>query len=430
MSAVLGLVLGVLAVAAFGAPATALAGGDETQAPPSAGPRGPWDDREVGEGEDRPYRPTDARQCRLGKTRSAGPGSVLGVWVVGTRCRRRTRVVRRYQRCLNSAAGRKGRCYRRVDMRCVRPIFLGRCWMRDRFFRRRVGRYRCTERRAYEVRGLYEGRVLCRYRTDRISHRYTLLPEGPVAVNTESELRAAWSNPRVTAIDVTANIFLRACELGDPLRESARPVLLDGHGHTLRQTCFEKRLLRSDGTGFVELQQRDAHARRQRRAGRRRDHQGRDHAGRLQGAREPRRGAGRRDHVPAPGDDRPLDHHRKPRERRRRRRVRAPRRHPGLRLDRQREPRRRVGRRARLDRRHPRRALARRRQHDRRRRRRDLHGRGRRRDGDRLDRERQRRGRPGRRDLHSRRGRHDRQLDRERQPRRRSGRRRSRARPT
>lgn len=37
------------------------------------------------------------------------------------------------------------------------------------------------------------------------------------------------------------------------MRESARPVLLDGHGHTLRQTCFEKRLLRQDGTGFVEL---------------------------------------------------------------------------------------------------------------------------------------------------------------------------------
>ena len=87
MPAVLGLVLGVLAVAAFGAPATALAGGDETPGSAERGTSGPWDDREVGEGEDRPYRPTDARPCRLGKTRSAGPGSVLGVWVVGTRCR-------------------------------------------------------------------------------------------------------------------------------------------------------------------------------------------------------------------------------------------------------------------------------------------------------------------------------------------------------
>ena len=247
------LTLGLLAVGAFGAPAKARAGGDETQAPPSAGPRGPWDDSEVGEGEDRPYKPTDARKCRLGKTRRAGPGSVIGVWVVGTRCGTGTRLVRRYQRCLSSAAGRKARCYGRVDKRCVRPTFLGRCWMRDRFFRRRVSGYACTERRAYEVRGLYEGRVLCRDGTRRISHRYTLLPEAPIDVNNESELRAAWSNPRVTAIDVRADIFLRACELGDPLRESARPVLFDGHGHTLRQTCFEKRLLRSDGTGFIEL---------------------------------------------------------------------------------------------------------------------------------------------------------------------------------
>jgi hypothetical protein len=245
-------VLVVLALV-FGAPATATAGGDEQQVPPSAGPPGPWNDDEVGEGEDVPYKPTDARQCRLGKTRSAGPGSVLGVWTVGTRCRDARRFVRRYQRCLNTEAGRNARCYGRVEKRCIRPTFLGRCWMRDRFFQRRVGGYACTERRAYELRGLYEGRVLCRHRASRISYRYTLVPEAAIDVNNESELRAAWSNPRVTAIDLRADIFLRACELGDPLRESARPVLLDGHGHTLRQTCFEKRLLRSDGTGFVEL---------------------------------------------------------------------------------------------------------------------------------------------------------------------------------
>ncbi len=244
-----------LLVLAFlvGAPATALAGGDEKHVPPSAGPPGPWSDGEVGEGEDLPYRPTDANSCRLGGTRGAGPGSVLGVWVVRTRCRVATRVVRRYQSCLNSESGRKGRCYRRVDTRCVRPVFLGRCWLRDRFFQRRVMGYSCTERRLYEVEGIYEARVMCSNGRRRISHRYTLHTEKPIAVDTESELRAAWGNPRVTAIDVTADISLRACELGDPMRESARPVLLDGHGHTLRQVCFEKRLLRQDGTGFVEL---------------------------------------------------------------------------------------------------------------------------------------------------------------------------------
>ncbi len=252
---VLGLVavtLGFLAVGAYGAPAAAIAGGDEeTQGPPSARP--PGVDREIGEGEDRPYRPTDARHCRPGKARSAGPGSVIGVWVVGTRCSVATRIVSRYQRCLNSEDGRNASCYGRVEKRCVRPTFLGRCWMRDRVFRRRVSGYACTEQRAYEVRGFYEGRVLCRHRTRRVSHGYTLIPDEPLAVSTESELRAAWRNPRVTAIDVMADVFLRACELGDPLRESPRPVVLDGHGHTLRQTCFEKRLLRQDGTGFVEL---------------------------------------------------------------------------------------------------------------------------------------------------------------------------------
>jgi predicted outer membrane repeat protein len=237
-----------------GVPGTALAGGDEEgQAPPSAGPPGPWEDREVGEGEDVPYRPTDARTCPLRTVRRAGPGSVLGVWVVGTRCRVGHRVVARYQRCLNSERGRKGGCYGRIEKRCVRPVFLGRCWLRERVFRRQVTGYRCTERRLYEIEGIYEGRVLCRQGRRRISHGYTLLSEAPVAVDAESELRAAWANPRVTAIDVTADISLRACERGDPMRESGRPVLLDGHGHTLRQTCFEKRLLRQDGTGFVEL---------------------------------------------------------------------------------------------------------------------------------------------------------------------------------
>jgi hypothetical protein len=237
----------------LGAPTAAIAGGDESQAPPSAGPPGPWNEPEVGEGEDLPYRPTDAKGCRLAGTRDAGAGTVLGVWVVRTRCRTGKRLVRRYQRCLVSESGRNRRCYSRIEKRCVRPVFLGRCWLRDRFFRRRTLGYGCTERRLYEAEGLYEGRVMCRKGRRRVSHSYTLYTEKTVSVDTERELRAAWGNPRVTAIDVTADIFLRACELGDPMRESARPILLDGRGHTLRQTCFEKRLLRQDGTGYVEL---------------------------------------------------------------------------------------------------------------------------------------------------------------------------------
>jgi predicted outer membrane repeat protein len=239
------------------APAPAVAGGDEEQNPPSAGPPGPWEgDNEIGEGEDLPYRPTDARRCRPAGARAAGPGSVVGLWVMRTRsgCRTGRRVVRAYQRCLNRERGRDRRCYRRVDKRCLQPVFLGGCRKHQRFMRRKVKGYRCTERRFYEIRGRYEGRVNCwKGRRKRINHRYTLFTGEPVAVGTEWELRAAWANPRVTEIEVTNDIFLRACESGDPMRESARPVTLDGQGHTLRQTCFEKRLLRQDGTGFVLL---------------------------------------------------------------------------------------------------------------------------------------------------------------------------------
>src|SRR5918997_10030 len=48
-----------------------------------------------------------------------------------------------------------------------------------------------------------------------------------------------------------ADIYLRQCRTGDPIRESARPMTLDGGGHTIRQTCFEKRVLRQDGTGYL-----------------------------------------------------------------------------------------------------------------------------------------------------------------------------------
>jgi hypothetical protein len=76
----------------------------------------------------------------------------------------------------------------------------------------------------------------------------------PVPVDTETELRAAWTDPRQTEIELTADIFLQACRSGEPIRESAWPMTLDGNGHTLRQTCFEKRLLRQDGTGFLLLE--------------------------------------------------------------------------------------------------------------------------------------------------------------------------------
>ena len=75
----------------------------------------------------------------------------------------------------------------------------------------------------------------------------------PAAVDTEAELKRAWENPRTRAISIERDIFLRACRRGSPIRESSRPLTLNGNGHTIRQTCFEKRLLRQDGTGFLVI---------------------------------------------------------------------------------------------------------------------------------------------------------------------------------
>jgi hypothetical protein len=75
----------------------------------------------------------------------------------------------------------------------------------------------------------------------------------PAIVDSESELREAWADPRETGIELADDIFLQQCKTGDPIRESARPMVLDGNGHTIRQVCFEKRVLRQDGTGFLLL---------------------------------------------------------------------------------------------------------------------------------------------------------------------------------
>jgi hypothetical protein len=75
--------------------------------------------------------------------------------------------------------------------------------------------------------------------------------EKATKVGTEAELRAAWADLTETHIELTADIYLHQCKTGDPIRESPYPMLLDGKEHTIRQTCFEKRVLRQDGTGYL-----------------------------------------------------------------------------------------------------------------------------------------------------------------------------------
>ena len=76
-------------------------------------------------------------------------------------------------------------------------------------------------------------------------------PKTPRAGLDEAELRKAWADPLQTSIKLTADIFMRSCKTGGPIRESLRPLMLDGNGFTIRQTCFEKRILRQDATGFL-----------------------------------------------------------------------------------------------------------------------------------------------------------------------------------
>jgi predicted outer membrane repeat protein len=194
-----------------------------------------------------------SERCGTGSIRHAGPGAVLRLTASGATCRDGRRLVRAYQACLQSERGRGGDCYKRSFRRCVQPTFLGRCRQRQRLLERHVHGYLCTERRLYPVRDLYEGHVTCRRGDERVSHDYTLFTEAPVAVGRERQLRAAWGNPRVVAIEMTRDIVLNACRVGDPIRESGRALTLDGHDHVLRQGCFEKRLLRQDGTGPLEI---------------------------------------------------------------------------------------------------------------------------------------------------------------------------------
>ena len=57
----------------------------------------------------------------------------------------------------------------------------------------------------------------------------------PGAVTTEAQLRQAWSDPLRRRIDLGADIVLRDCRIGDPIRESPYSMVVDGHGHFIRR---------------------------------------------------------------------------------------------------------------------------------------------------------------------------------------------------
>jgi predicted outer membrane repeat protein len=197
------------------------------------------------------YRASGTRRCTGVSKLPTAAARIVGIYVRGVRCRSAERIVSAYQRCRSVNGG--GRACYRVRKRCVQPAFLGGCRRSERFYYRSVDEFRCIERRSGRIRSRYDATVTCRHGRKRIDHSYTLFTSGDIEVGSEQELRAAWANPRMRHIAITRDIVLHACVTGDPMRESSGPVVVDGRGHTLRQGCFEKRLLRQDGTGHVEL---------------------------------------------------------------------------------------------------------------------------------------------------------------------------------
>ena len=105
----------------------------------------------------------------------------------------------------------------------VQPQFLGRCRTYDDFYYRTVNGFECVERRLGAIGSRYDANVSCSRDDRRIDHSYTLILTDAVSVGTEPDLRSAWANPRLRKITLTSDIVLRACRIGDPIRESAGP---------------------------------------------------------------------------------------------------------------------------------------------------------------------------------------------------------------
>ena len=126
-----------------------------------------------------------------------------------------------------------------------------------------------------------------------------------VTVESEAELRAAWSDPRQTTIELNADIFLRACKTGEPIRESPWPMTSTATVTRCARPASRSgaapgrhRVRAARGHRPHPRRQRRPRAPRSRRAARSRS------STRAMIA-EPGRGAGRRRLLHAAGDGRP-----------------------------------------------------------------------------------------------------------------------------
>jgi predicted outer membrane repeat protein len=73
------------------------------------------------------------------------------------------------------------------------------------------------------------------------------------SVSDEAGFTAAWTSGATTTIDLANDITL-TCTSGTPTRSSTTAVTVDGHGHTLTQSCAAKMVLEQTSTGSVTLE--------------------------------------------------------------------------------------------------------------------------------------------------------------------------------
>jgi hypothetical protein len=80
------------------------------------------------------------------------------------------------------------------------------------------------------------------------------VPAGAVNAGDESTFRAAFTTDATTAIDLTADITLTCGGGGEPNRSAtAGPLTIDGHGHTITQTCPGAGVLQMNGTASLSF---------------------------------------------------------------------------------------------------------------------------------------------------------------------------------
>lgn len=79
-------------------------------------------------------------------------------------------------------------------------------------------------------------------------------PAGATTVNDETSFRTAWTNDATTSIDLGADITLTCGGGGSAVRSvTAGPLTLDGHGHTITQTCANNQVLLVNGTATTNF---------------------------------------------------------------------------------------------------------------------------------------------------------------------------------